>query len=76
MADIDLRAILARYGLIEKDVMQVLGVTHAAVGMWRRGERKPSPQMAIKAEEKLGIPRFELRPDLWPRPAGYRKPRR
>jgi transcriptional regulator with XRE-family HTH domain len=72
---IDLRAILARYGLVEKDLERVLRVTPAAIGYWRRGERKPSPQMVIRAEEKLNIPRYELRPDLWPPPEGHRKRR-
>lgn len=68
----DLAAILEPRGLKESDLAQVLSVSERTVLFWRTGERKPSIHHAREAERLLGIPRHELRPDLWQPPA---KPR-
>jgi DNA-binding transcriptional regulator YdaS (Cro superfamily) len=67
MADIDLDAILTRHGRSTAD-LRALGFTVRAVDYWRSGGRKISIASAITIEEKLGIPRHELRPDIWPPP--------
>jgi DNA-binding transcriptional regulator YdaS (Cro superfamily) len=67
MADIDLDAILARHKLTAADV-RGLGFSVRAVDYWRTGGRKVSIQSALLIEQKLAIPRHELRPDIWPPP--------
>ena len=42
------------------------GVPYVNLYKQLRGERSIGPRSAILYEEKLGIPRSELRPDLWP----------
>lgn len=72
---LDVDAVLARYGVAEADVVRLVGITYSAMANWRRGARQPDPHLAITFEQKLNIPRYELRPDLWPPPEGYRKPK-
>jgi DNA-binding transcriptional regulator YdaS (Cro superfamily) len=67
MAHIDLDAVLARHRLTPAD-LSGLGFSVRAVNFWRSGGRKVSINSAIAIEEKLGIPRHELRPDIWPPP--------
>jgi transcriptional regulator with XRE-family HTH domain len=42
-----------------------LGISESYLSLLERKKRGISPQLAIKIEKKLGIPRAELRPDLW-----------
>jgi transcriptional regulator with XRE-family HTH domain len=42
----------------------LVGVKKAAVSKWENG-RSPSPLKAVEIEQATGIPRHELRPDLW-----------
>lgn len=78
MADIDLDAVLARHGRTRSDLVN-LGFSMRTVDYWRSGGpphpsggRKPTSRPSVRAalliEEKLGIPRHELRPDIWPPP--------
>ena len=48
---------------------EMIGVQKSAVHKWERG-RPPSPSSAIQIERVTGIPRHDLRPDLWPRVEG------
>lgn len=73
---IDLDAVLKRHGLVTKDLSHVLGVSMVTVRWWKRGIRKPSIENARLAEVKLGIPKHELRPDLWDPPAAAAPRRR
>lgn len=74
---IDLGRILEPRGLKESDLAEVLGVSERTVLFWRSGERKPSPEHAMKAERLLNIPKHELRPDLWePPPPRSVRPKR
>lgn len=63
---IDLDAVLASHGLTRKSLQEGLGVTEQATSAWAVGRNRMSPEIAIRAETELGIPRSELRPDLWP----------
>lgn len=46
-------------------VAAALGIDHSSVSKWQRLPRVPHGR--VPALEKLtGIPRHELRPDLWP----------
>ncbi len=42
------------------------GVPYVNLYKQLKGERSVGPRSAILYEEKLDIPRSELRPDLWP----------
>lgn len=42
--------------LSEKELAEKLGVTISHVNMIKRGERRPSPELAKKIEEITGIP--------------------
>jgi ribosome-binding protein aMBF1 (putative translation factor) len=71
MADapiLDPDAIMARYGVSRDDLLTKLGIGWATVRSWRRGDRKPSLAVCQLAEKRLGIPKHELRPDVWPPP--------
>ena len=42
-----------------------LGVTQAAVCQWLSGEKKVSPRIAVQMEKSTGIPREQIRPDIF-----------
>lgn len=44
---------------------RAIGVHKATVHRWVHGKQVP-PQQAIRIEALVGIPREQLRPDLWP----------
>lgn len=46
-----------------------MGIAYGTIYSHYRGSRNLSADAAIAYEELLGIPRHELRPDLWPPPA-------
>jgi transcriptional regulator with XRE-family HTH domain len=52
-------------GLTQEQIAELLGTTKATVSRWESDKRRPDPAMAIEIESKLGIPREELRPDLF-----------
>jgi transcriptional regulator with XRE-family HTH domain len=59
-------------GLTQEQVGEILGTTKATVSRWETEKRRPDPAMAVEIEKKLGIPRHELRPDLYAEsPANY-----
>lgn len=49
------------------------GMPYQSVYRQYRGDRNPSAEYALLYERILGIPRSELRPDLWP-PEGASSP--
>lgn len=58
---------LSDRGLSVNQAFQMSGICYDIIWKHKRGKRGVSPEMAILYEKKLGIPRYELRPDLWPR---------
>lgn len=52
-------------GLTQPDLAKKLSVTNGYISLLENGLRKPSPVLAKKIERILGIPRAQLRPDLW-----------
>lgn len=46
----------------------VLGVSQQQVWYLLHEAKRPSADMALKIEAALGVPRSDLRPDLWPAP--------
>ena len=52
-------------GLTQEQVANLLGTTKATVSRWESEKRRPDPAAAAEIERKLGIPRHEMRPDLY-----------
>ncbi|WP_295641348.1 hypothetical protein [uncultured Mailhella sp.] len=44
------------------------GIPYITLVQHANNARRVSPAMAVRYEELLGIPRWELRPDLWSGP--------
>ncbi|HTB46279.1 MAG TPA: hypothetical protein VK741_21840 [Acetobacteraceae bacterium] len=65
MADFD--SILAAHRVTPNDVRISLGITAQAVSKWRCGYPM-SIKSALEIERKFGIPKHELRPDIWDPP--------
>lgn len=42
-----------------------LGISESYLSLLERNKRSISAEMAKRIEKRLGIPRAELRPDLW-----------
>ena len=55
-------------GLTDAAVAVRLGLSDEAVRLWRVGKRAVTAERALEIEAKLGIPRHEVRPDLWDAP--------
>lgn len=64
---------LTERGLTDGDFAAQVGVSDELVRLWRHGRRAISAKRAVIISKITGIPRHELRPDLWEPPA---KPRR
>lgn len=60
-----LKRAFGKRGLKKKDLCHKDGICYAHAVRQYEGERKISAAYAIKYEEIFGIPRSELRPDLW-----------
>jgi DNA-binding transcriptional regulator YdaS (Cro superfamily) len=69
-----LDAFFTDYGCSTSQVAESLGVTNEAVRAWRRGIRRIPTSQARLIEDRFGIPKHLLRPDVWdpPRPAEAR----
>ena len=55
----------AREGLTQAQVADLLNTTKATVSRWESEKRLVAPAAAVAIERKLGIPRHEIRPDLF-----------
>jgi DNA-binding transcriptional regulator YdaS (Cro superfamily) len=64
-----LASYMTEKGLTDGDLAASLGVSGELVRLWRHGHRAISAKRAITISEVTGIPRHELRPDLWDAPA-------
>lgn len=64
---------LTRYreanGLTLEALGACVGVSKPSIWRIEAGEQQPSPDLARRIERMTGIPRHELRPDLWDAPA-------
>ena len=69
---LDVDEILSRYQLSRDQFCERLGLGMPTLRSWVRGDRKPSTAVCQMAEELLGIPKHEFRPDLWPPPKSRR----
>jgi transcriptional regulator with XRE-family HTH domain len=54
---------IAEVGVEELHIQ--LGVSRQTIYNWRRGKRKVKPELVIKVERVLGIPKSVIRPDLY-----------
>jgi len=53
-------------GLTQAALAQRLGISQSAVAHLESGSRKPRPKLVLLIEEVTGIPRHEIRPDIYP----------
>lgn len=60
------REILEARGLTPTQAARESGIPMVTIAMHYYGQKKVSAASAIRYEEKLGIPREEIRPDYWP----------
>lgn len=64
-----LRAYRDRNQLSQEEVAERLGISRSMVGLLENGEREFTADMAVRIEERLGIDRVLIRPDLFRRKA-------
>ena len=62
-----LKKIFEAHGWKISIICKEKGIPYTTLWQHYRGTRKVTPEMAIRYESLLGIPRSELRPDLWPK---------
>lgn len=58
--------IFAARGWVVSEVSRKFNIPHMTLRQHLKGTRSISAEQALKYERLLGIPRSELRPDLWP----------
>jgi len=61
-------AVLVKHGLTAEAFCERLGLSPDTLRKWRKGLRAMSYPLAIRCEQEFGIPRHELRPDIFPAP--------
>jgi len=52
-------------GLKQRELAEKLGISGSCLCLLEAGKRQPGPTLAKRIEELLGIPKAQLRPDLW-----------
>lgn len=57
------------FGLSQRELADTLGLTRWAVNAIENGRRQPSPILAVRIEQITGVPREDLRPDIFAREA-------
>lgn len=70
---IDIDAVLARHRLTREEFCERLNLGISTIRSWVRADRKPSLAVCQLAEERLRIPKHELRPDVWTPPSRSRR---
>ena len=68
MLHMSMSTAMAARGLTDTAVAGRLGLSDEAVRLWRVDKRTVTAERALEIEAKLGIPRHEVRPDLWDAP--------
>lgn len=53
------------HDLTQEALAEQLGITKASICRFERGDRKPSVKRVDEITKITGIPRHELRPDVW-----------
>ena len=60
-----LKEAMDRRGLLLKDLRNLAGIDYSYARKHYIGDARVSAEAAVAYEAQLGIPRYELRPDLW-----------
>ena len=60
-----LQIFLDKHGLTVADVVRMTRLPYMTVRQHALGDRHVSAESALRYERLLGVPRWELRPDLW-----------
>jgi DNA-binding transcriptional regulator YdaS (Cro superfamily) len=68
----EIAAYLEKHGLTDRALARRLGVSDDLVRLWRLGSLPIGAKRVLAVEAATGIPRYRLRPDLYPPP----KPRK
>lgn len=63
------KEIFGRHGVTCADCAR-RGISYQTAYAHFRGRRKVKPEQALRYEKLMGIPRWELRPDIWEPPHG------
>jgi plasmid maintenance system antidote protein VapI len=63
-----LAAYMLENDMTDGNLAACLGVSDELVRLWRHGRRPISAKRAIEISKVTGIPRHQLRPDLWDAP--------
>lgn len=63
------KEIFKRYGVTCAECRR-RGISYQTAYAHYRGRRKVKPEQALRYEKLMGIPRWELRPDIWEPPHG------
>jgi hypothetical protein len=66
--NVPIEEVLKRYAVEPAVFCDQVGIGMHSYRHYRRGSRIPSIETVMAAEQKCGIPRHELRPDLWAPP--------
>jgi len=60
-------------GVSVRECAKRLGVSAPSVSRIERGLQQPSPDLSRLIEEATGVPRWQLRPDIWDAPRPRRR---
>jgi len=63
-----LKSFRADHGVTQQELAARIGLSRWTVNQIETGAYGPSWKMCLKIEGALGIPRHELRPDIFPSP--------
>lgn len=64
MSHATINALLQRYGVAAADLARKLNINKATISHWN-AKRVPAERV-LEIERAAGIPRYEIRPDLYP----------
>lgn len=64
-----LRKAYKAFGSSQSEMARALGVTQPTIWHWLNKSRRVPAEYVLKVEEKTGVSRHDLRPDLYPREA-------
>lgn len=64
----DLKTLFRNSGKLQRDIARAVSRTEGTVSQWVSGDREIPADLVLKIESFTGIPRHNLRPDLWEPP--------
>lgn len=60
-----IRAYRKKHRLSQREIASVLNVSRSLVQSWETGDNRVTAEMAVEIEDKLGIDRMLIRPDIF-----------